>query len=66
MDKAVFDEYSPAHLERLKHILADIYEGLGRLSDNVYLVGGLVSDLLVRNKLAYLKEYLGTLDMIWL
>jgi hypothetical protein len=58
-----FDEYSAVHLERLKYILADIYSGLGRISDDLYLVGGLVADLLVKNKLGYLKEYLGTLDI---
>ncbi len=63
MNNSAFDEYSPAHLERLKHMLVDIYEGFGRLSKNMYLVGGLVPDLLVKNKLAYLKEYLGTLDI---
>ncbi|OGX52503.1 MAG: hypothetical protein A3G37_03815 [Omnitrophica WOR_2 bacterium RIFCSPLOWO2_12_FULL_46_30] len=63
MRSGEFDEYSATHLERLKYILADIYSGLGRISDDLYLVGGLVADLLVRNKLVYLKEYLGTLDI---
>lgn len=63
MRRGKFDEYSAAHLRRLKYILADIYSGLGRISDELYLVGGLVADLLVRNKLVYLKEYLGTLDI---
>lgn len=58
-----FNDYSPRHLERLKEILADIYCQFGKSSENFYLVGGLVPDLLVRNKLPYLKEYLGTLDI---
>ncbi len=58
-----FDDYSSRHLEKLKKILADIYLRFGKLSENFYLVGGLVPDLLVRNKLPYLKEYLGTLDI---
>ena len=63
MDNNSFDEYSPEHLKKLKYILADIYIGFGNLSENMYLVGGLVADLLVKNKLSYLKEYLGTLDI---
>lgn len=58
-----FDDYSGAHLARLKRALADIYSGFGKEAENFYLVGGLVPDLLVSNKLAYLKEYLGTLDI---
>ena len=58
-----FDEYSPGHLGKLKKVLADIYLRFGKSSENFYLVGGLVPDLLVRNKLPYLKEYLGTLDI---
>ncbi len=57
------DDYSPGHLRKLKKILSDIYLRFGKLSENFYLVGGLVPDLLVRNKLPYLKEYLGTLDI---
>jgi hypothetical protein len=55
--------YSPEHLGKLRHILADIYAAFGGISENLYLVGGLVPDLLVKNKLPYLKEYLGTLDI---
>ena len=58
-----FDDYSAQHLERLKDILVDIYLGFGKLSESLYLVGGLVPGLLVKNKLPYLKEYLGTLDI---
>lgn len=61
-DKQV-EEYSPAHLEKLRRILVDIYAAFGSMSENLYLVGGLVPDLLVKNKLSYLKEYLGTLDI---
>ena len=63
MRKKEFDEYSPEHLDRLKKALVDIYGGLGRISENLYLVGGMVPDLLVRNKLPYLRGYLGTLDI---
>lgn len=63
MRNKAFDDYSPEHLGKLRHILADIYETFGDISENLYLVGGLVPDLLVSNKLPYLKEYLGTLDI---
>ena len=58
-----FEYYSPIHLGKLKKILADIYTAFGGVSKNLYLVGGLVPDLLVKNKLSYLREYLGTLDI---
>ncbi len=61
-DKA-FEYYSPIHLSKLKVVLADIYTAFGDVSENLYLVGGLVPDLLVKNKLPYLREYLGTLDI---
>ena len=63
MRNKTLDDYSPAHLGRLRYILAEIYEAFGGISENLYLVGGLVPDLLVSNKLTYLKEYLGTLDI---
>jgi len=63
MRNKVFDDYSQAHLGRLRHMLSDIYEAFGSISENMYLIGGLVPDLLVSNKLPYLKEYLGTLDI---
>ncbi len=58
-----FDEYSSAHLRTLRRVLAEVYSALGNISQDLYLVGGLVPDLLVKNKLTYLKEYLGTLDI---
>ncbi len=61
-DKA-FEYYSPKHLCKLRRVLAGIYTAFGDVSENLYLVGGLVPDLLVKNKLPYLKEYLGTLDI---
>ena len=63
MRNKAFEDYSPEHLGRLKHMLAGIYSAFGGISENLYLVGGLVPDLLVKNKLPYLKEYLGTLDI---
>jgi len=50
-------------MEPLKFLLADIYTSLGGISKNLCLVGGLVPAFLVTNKLPYLKEYLGTLDI---
>jgi hypothetical protein len=61
-DKA-FEHYSPIHTGALRRVLAELYAALGDVSEDLYLVGGLVPDLLVRNKLPYLKEYLGTLDI---
>jgi hypothetical protein len=58
-----FEYYSPFHSGKLRRVLAGIYTALGDVSDNMHLVGGLVPDLLVKNKLSYLKEYLGTLDI---
>lgn len=58
-----FEYYSPIHLGKLRRVLADIYTAFGDVSENLYLVGGLVPDILVKNKLAYLREYLGTLDI---
>lgn len=58
-----FDEYSSAHLRTLRRVLAGMHSALGNIWQDLYLVGGLVPDLLVKNKLAYLKEYLGTLDI---
>lgn len=55
--------YSPIHLSKLRRVLADIYTAFGDVSENLYLVGGLVPDILVKNKLSYLKEYLGTMDI---
>jgi len=63
MRNKAFDDYSPAHLGRLKRVLAGIYKAFGDISENLYLIGGLVPDLLVTNKLSYLREYLGTLDI---
>lgn len=63
MRDKLFEDYSPAHLDNLRRILADIYTAFGGISEYLYLVGGLVPDLLVKNKLPYLKEYLGTLDI---
>ena len=63
MRNKAFEDYSPKHLDKLRMILADIYTAFGDISENLYLVGGLVPDLLVKNKLPYLKEYLGTLDI---
>lgn len=55
--------YPPIHLSMLRRVLADIYTAFGDLSENLYLVGGLVPDILVKNKLSYLREHLGTLDI---
>lgn len=63
MRNKALEDYSPEHLGRLRHILADIYAAFGAISESLYLVGGLVPDLLVKNKLPYLKGYLGTLDI---
>jgi hypothetical protein len=58
-----FDDYTPTHLRMLRTILAKLFTELGDMSKDLYLVGGLVPDLLVDNKLPYIKEYLGTLDI---
>jgi hypothetical protein len=58
-----FDDYSPAHLRMLRSILSELFIALGEMSKDLYLVGGLVPDLLVDCNLAYIKEYLGTLDI---
>ena len=63
MRQKAFEDYSPEHVGKLKEILVAIYAALGGLSEDFYLVGGLVPDLLVKNQLTYLKEYLGTLDI---
>ena len=63
MRNKAFEYYSPIHLGKLRRVLADVYTAFGDLSENLYLVGGLVPDLLVKNKLSYLREYLGTLDI---
>jgi len=63
MRSKAFEDYSPIHLGKLRRVLADIYTAFGDVSKNLYLVGGLVPDLLLKNKLPYLKEYLGTLDI---
>lgn len=63
MRNKAFEYYSPIHLGKLRRVLADIYTAFADLSENLYLVGGLVPDLLVKNKLSYLREYLGTLDI---
>ncbi len=63
MRRKIFEDYLPAGMAQLKIILADIYLSLGRVSKNLYLVGGLVPEFLVTNKLGYLREYLGTLDI---
>ncbi|OGW78015.1 MAG: hypothetical protein A3C51_01715 [Omnitrophica bacterium RIFCSPHIGHO2_02_FULL_46_20] len=63
MREKAFEDYSPEHLDRLKYMLSDIYAAFGKISGDLYLVGGLVPDLLVKNKLPYLREYLGTLDI---
>lgn len=63
MRDKVFEYYSPIHTGTLRRVLAELYTALGDASENLYLVGGLVPDLLVKNKLSYLKEYLGTLDI---
>ena len=57
------EDYSSAHLDRLKVTLADMYAAFGDISKDIFLIGGLVPDLLVKNKLTYVKEYLGTLDI---
>lgn len=63
MRKKSFDEYSSAHLRILRTTLAGLFAALGDISKDLYLVGGLVPDLLVNNKLPYIREYLGTLDI---
>lgn len=63
MRNKAFEYYSPNHLGKLRRVLADIYTAFGDVSENLYLVGGLVPDFLVKNKLTYLREYLGTLDI---
>jgi hypothetical protein len=63
MRNKAFEYYSPIHTGKLRRVLADIYTAFGDVSENLYLVGGLVPDLLVKNKLAYLREFLGTLDI---
>lgn len=55
------EDYSSEHLGKLRHTLADIYTVLGSISENLYLVGRLIPDLLVKNKLPYLKGYLVTI-----
>lgn len=63
MRKKDIGGYSSSHLARLKDVLTELSTGFGGLWKNFYLVGGLVPDLLVTNKLPYLKEHLGTLDI---
>jgi hypothetical protein len=63
MRRKKFEDYLPAGMEPLKILLADIYLSLKDVSRNLYLVGGLVPEFLVTNKLSYLREYLGTLDI---
>lgn len=63
MRHKIISDYIPGNTAPLKRMLADIYAGLGSSSDKFYLVGGLVPAFLVTNKLDYLKEYLGTLDI---
>lgn len=62
MRNKAFEYYSPIHLGKLRRVLADIYTAFGDVSENLYLVGGLVPDLLVENKLSYLREYLDVMD----
>jgi len=61
--KKDIDGYSSLHLARLKDVLVELSVGFGSIWKSFYLVGGLVPNLLVTNKLPYLKEYLGTLDI---
>jgi len=63
MRRKIFKDYLPVSTGPLKILLADIYLSLGGVSKNLYLVGGLVPEFLVTNKLSYLREYLGTLDI---
>lgn len=63
MRKKTIEEYSSRALNILKGELFELYHGLGALADNLYLIGGLACDLLVKNKLPYLTEYLGTTDI---
>lgn len=63
MRQKILNDYLPASMGPLKFLLADIYSGLENASNKFYLVGGLVPVFLVNNKLTYLKEYLGTLDI---
>jgi len=63
MRNKAFEYYSPMHTGTLRRVLAELYAALGSVSRDLYLVGGLVPDLLVKNKLPYLREYLGTLDI---
>lgn len=63
MRRKVLNDYLPGSLGALQFLLADIYASLGNASNNLYLIGGLVPAFLISNKLSYLKEYLGTLDI---
>lgn len=63
MRRKIFKDYLSVSTGSLKILLADIYLSLGGVSKNLYLVGGLVPEFLVTNKLSYLREYLGTLDI---
>ncbi|MFA6383926.1 MAG: nucleotidyl transferase AbiEii/AbiGii toxin family protein [Candidatus Omnitrophota bacterium] len=63
MSEKPIDEYSCRAITILKDELFELYQGLGEFSDSLFLVGGLACDLLVKNKLPYLSEYLGTLDI---
>lgn len=63
MRRKIITDYVPGNIKSLKLMLADIFAGLGSLSGKFYLAGGLVPAFLVTNKLEYLKEYLGTLDI---
>lgn len=63
MRRKIISDYIPGNIGPLKIMLSDIFTGLGNLADKFCLVGGLVPAFLVTNKLEYLKEYLGTLDI---
>ena len=63
MRRKPLDVYFPGGFGQLRNTLAKLYFNLDRMSTNLYLVGGLVPEFLVINKIAYLKEYLGTLDI---
>jgi len=63
MRKKSIDDYSSRSLDILKDELFTLFHGLGTFTDNLFLIGGLACDLLVKNKLPYLTEYLGTTDI---